>query len=108
VPAPRSNSIAERWLGSARRECLDHMRIFGRQHLEKVMAEYIDHYNHVRPHEGIEQRRPGEQAEIVPLPIGQVERWAAQVQATMRRLGRGLHSRSTAFDVPPFMLYFVE
>ena len=42
--APRANSIAERIVGSARRERLDHLLgIFGRRHLEKVLAEYIDH-----------------------------------------------------------------
>src|SRR5262249_43384764 len=55
--APRANSIAERIVGSARRECLDHLLgIFGPRHLKKVLAEYIDHYNHARPHQGIEQR----------------------------------------------------
>ncbi len=86
--APRSNSIAERWVGSARRECPDHVLIFGRRHLAKVTAEYIDHYNHVRPHPGIEQRRPGEQADIVPLQIGQVER--------RDRLGGLIHECSRA------------
>ena len=72
--APRSNAFAERWVGSARREVLDRMLIFGRPHLEKVLAEYMDHYNHARPHQGIEQRRPCEPADVIPLPNGRVER----------------------------------
>jgi len=87
-------------VGSARRECLDHMLIFDRQHLEKVMASTSTTTTTSAPHQGIEQRWPGEQAEIVPLPIGQVERWAAQVLATMRRLGRGLHPVLTHLTCP--------
>ncbi len=72
--SPRANAFAERWVGSARREVLDRMLIFGRRHLEKVLAEYIDHYNHARPHQGIEQRRPCEPADVITLPTGRVER----------------------------------
>ena len=49
---PVANAFAERWVGSARQEMLDRMLIFGRPHLEKVLAEYMDHYNHARPHQG--------------------------------------------------------
>jgi transposase InsO family protein len=44
VRAPRANAIAERWIGTLRRECLDHMLITGRRHLAAVLREYIDHY----------------------------------------------------------------
>lgn len=50
VRAPRSNAIAERWIGSVRRECLDRMRIANRHHLERVLAEYVNHFNTHRPH----------------------------------------------------------
>jgi hypothetical protein len=43
--SPRANSIAERFVGTARRECLNHLFIFGRRHLEQVMTEFVDHYN---------------------------------------------------------------
>jgi putative transposase len=45
VRAPRANAIAERWVGSARRECLDRMFIVGERHLRLVLGEYADHYN---------------------------------------------------------------
>jgi len=50
------------------------MLIFGRRHLESVLVEFVDHYNQARPHQGIEQRRPCEPAEVVQLPTGPVER----------------------------------
>jgi len=53
-----------------------------------VLAEYIDHYNHARPHQGLEQRRPDEPADVIPPPIGAVER--------RDRLGGLLHEYSRA------------
>jgi putative transposase len=42
VLAPRANAIAERWIGSARRECLDRMLITGERHLRLVLSDYTD------------------------------------------------------------------
>jgi len=42
--APRANAIAERWVRSVRHECLDHLLILGRRHLEHVLREYLAHY----------------------------------------------------------------
>ena len=58
VQAPRANAIAERWIGSARRECLDRMLIAGERHLRLVLGEYIDHYNTHRPHRALNQNPP--------------------------------------------------
>ena len=44
VRAPRANAIAERWIASARRECLDRMLITNERHLRLVLGEYVDHY----------------------------------------------------------------
>jgi transposase InsO family protein len=58
VRSPRANSLAERYVGTLRRECLDHLLIHGEQHLWRVLAEYARHYNEHRPHQSREQRPP--------------------------------------------------
>jgi putative transposase len=63
VRAPQANAVAERWIGSLRRELLDRMLIVNRRHLERVLAVYIDHYNTHRPHRSLRQTSP------VPRPI---------------------------------------
>jgi hypothetical protein len=45
---PRANAIAERWIGTARRELLDRILIINRRHLTAALAEYVAHYNHHR------------------------------------------------------------
>ncbi len=57
--APNANAFAERWIRSAREECLDHLLILNALHLKRVLLEYIDgYYNIARPHQGIGQRFP--------------------------------------------------
>ena len=58
VRSPRANSFAERYVGTLRRECLDHLLIYGERHLRRILAEYAQHYNEHRPHQSREQRPP--------------------------------------------------
>jgi putative transposase len=53
VRAPKANAVAERFVGTARRECLDWILIANHRHLRRVLAEFIDHYNHHRPHHAL-------------------------------------------------------
>ena len=58
VQAPRANAIAERWIGSLRRELLDRTLIVNRRQLEHVLAVFVDHYNTHRPHRSLDQAPP--------------------------------------------------
>jgi transposase InsO family protein len=58
VRAPQANAIAERFIGTLRRECLDHVLIIGPRHLTHVLQEYIEHYNTHRPHRSLHQQPP--------------------------------------------------
>ena len=58
VRSPRANSFAERFVGTLRREFLDHMLILGEGHLRKILAEYTRHYNGHRPHQSLQQEPP--------------------------------------------------
>ncbi len=56
--APKANAICERFMGSVRRECLDHILVLGEQHLYRVIGEYVEYFNRARPHQGIGQQIP--------------------------------------------------
>lgn len=59
VGAPLMNATCERFLGSVRRECLDHIIILGERHLLQVLREYaFAYFNAARPHQGLGQRIP--------------------------------------------------
>ncbi len=58
VRSPRANSFAERYVGTLRRGCLDHLLIHGERHLRQILGEYSRHYNMHRPHQSREQRPP--------------------------------------------------
>jgi len=54
VRSPKANAIAERFVGTVRRECLDWLLIVNRRHLEHVLGVYVDHYNAHRPHRSLQ------------------------------------------------------
>ena len=52
------HAYAERWVGSIREECLDHIRVLNENHLHRVLREYGEYYNNARPHQGLGQHFP--------------------------------------------------
>jgi transposase InsO family protein len=67
IAAPRAKAHAERWVGSARRECLDRILIVSRRHLETVLREYVAYYNTHRPHRSLEQQPPLVKPALFPV-----------------------------------------
>jgi transposase InsO family protein len=72
--SPRANSYAERFVGTLRRECLDHVLILGERHLRSILAEYARHYNGHRPHQGLQQEPPQRQSSQTPDITARIER----------------------------------
>lgn len=56
--SPCQNGIAERLIGTLRRECLDHVVVFGEQHLRHVLSAYAAFYNQTRPHRSLQKDAP--------------------------------------------------
>ena len=76
VTAPHSpwqNPYVERLIGTIRRECLDHMIIFNKEQLRRILQEYFSYYHEARPHQSLEGNSPARR-EIEPPPKGQVIR----------------------------------
>jgi transposase InsO family protein len=64
--APTANAFAERWVQTVRRECLDWILVLGRRHLERVLREYVAHYNARRPHRGLDLGTPDRPPDSAP------------------------------------------
>jgi putative transposase len=58
VRSPRANAYAERFVRTIRSECLNHLLVVSRRHLESVLDEYVRHYNQARPHRGLQLAQP--------------------------------------------------
>jgi putative transposase len=89
--APRANAIAERFVGTTRRECLDWILVFGQRQLQRVLDTYVEHYNGHRPHRAL-GLAPPEGRGVVRLPTGP-QRNCAQRRD---RLGGLIHEYSQA------------
>jgi transposase InsO family protein len=82
--SPWQNGIAERWVGSARRELLDHVIVLNEDHLRRLLREYVDYYNADRVHTELQDSPMGRPTECRPSPQAQV--------VGLPRVG-GLHHR---------------
>ena len=74
VASPRANAFAERFVRTIRNDCLDHLLVVSRGHLEAVLAEYIRHYNEARPHRGLQLDQPLPRPAISASSDGNVTR----------------------------------
>ena len=72
--APKANALCERFMGSLKRECLDHILVVNQQILERSVKEYGSYYNDARPHQGIQQSIPGRYGKREnPLVVGHIK-----------------------------------
>src|SRR4029077_18492795 len=82
VITPWQNGVAERWVGSCRRDLLDHIIAFNERHLKRLLADYLRYYHEDRTHMGLQKQTPN----------GRVRSAARGRVVSRARLG-GLHHR---------------
>jgi transposase InsO family protein len=82
--SPWQNGIAERWVGSVRRELLDHVIVLNEDHLRRLLREYVDYYNADRVHTTLQDSPMGRPTECRPSPEARI--------VGLPRVG-GLHHR---------------
>jgi putative transposase len=56
--SPKANAVAERFVRTARSECLDWLLILNRHHRERVLRVFFQHYNGHRPHRALNLMPP--------------------------------------------------
>jgi putative transposase len=74
--SPWQNGIAERWVGSCKREIIDHVIVFNEHHLRQLLRDYVSYYNTERVHTRLQdspegrpvESRPSSAARVVGLP----------------------------------------
>jgi transposase InsO family protein len=85
--SPWQNGIAERWVGSVRRDLLDHVMVLNQRHLRKLMKNYLRYYHEDRTHLGLGKDTPSGRVVASASPSG-------NAIISLPRLG-GLHHRYT-------------
>jgi putative transposase len=95
--APRANAICERFVGSLRRECLDHVLVIGVRQLNLLLKDYIVYFNQAWPHQGIAQGIPAPRVsppaapkpgKIMAFPVLNGLHHDYRRAATLARVGR--------------------
>jgi hypothetical protein len=82
IGSPWQNGVAERWVGSCRRELLDNVIALNERHLKRLLSDYTSYYHEDRTHLGLGKKKP--RGRTPDFPSGRV--------ITRPRLG-GLHHR---------------
>ena len=103
--SPWQNAYAERLIGSIRRECTDHVIVFGERHLRHLLGSYLDYYNETRTHLSLDKDAPISRAiqavgRIVGCPV--LSGLHHQYVRIEFAPGTGRSSRGTDLDrIPP-------
>src|SRR3979411_3401476 len=96
--SPWQNGCAERLIGSIRRDCLDHVVVFGEQHLRHLLHSYQKYYNEARTHLSLHKDAPIPRAvqtvgRTLAMPVHLREILLSNSQAVLlpRRSSRSMH-----------------
>ncbi len=108
VRAPNANAIAERVIGTLRRECLDHVIAVNERHLRRVLGEYVQHYNAMRPHRSLALDSPEGRKPVQRMPSQRVDSkpvvgWQYSIQpmiSAFRSQRRASRIRRMRFSCP--------
>ena len=82
--SPWQNGVAERWVGSCRRDVFDHVVVLNERHCKRLLREYVAYYHEDRTHLGLDKETPGKRPTAMQTPIVSI--------TSAPRLG-GLHHR---------------
>ena len=77
--SPWQNGYAERLIGSIRRECVDHVVVFGERHLRHLLLSYMNYYNEVRTHLSLNHAPLTQRAVIVRPVLGGLHHQYARI-----------------------------
>jgi hypothetical protein len=58
IQSPWQNGVAERWVGSCRRDLLDHLIALNERHLKRLLSDYLHYYHEDRTHLGLRKETP--------------------------------------------------
>ena len=105
--SPWQNGVAERWVGSCRRDLLDHVIALNERHLKRLLCEYISYHHEDRTHLGLgRKRQAAERTPHLPVAYHHSREWAGYtivmialpdlLSASRRTLGRN-HSILTLY-----------
>ena len=76
--APNQYAFIERWIKSIRYECLKYFMVFGKRHLDYLVASYLDYCNELRPHQSLDNRPLSGKWSVVDEPLGENEQIVCQ------------------------------
>jgi putative transposase len=66
IRSPWQNGVAERWVGSCRRDLLNHVIAVDERHLKRLLSDYVRYYHDDRTHCGLKKETPGGRSRSLP------------------------------------------
>ena len=101
IASPKANSIAERVIGTIRRDCLDWMIPMSEAHLRSILREWTTHYNHGRPHSALGPGVPDPPKKSVMTPKSESRhRLTTDALVLAKSILGGLHHEYSSAGVP--------